>query len=378
MADPRNLKRNLQLVEIDIMQLLMGETPRLIDEWQVAPQLWDAVRGEVDMRGELGQFILTGSAVPPTTEQIVHTGTGRFAWVKMRPMSLFESGDSMGQVSLGELFSAPSVIRGFSDAKLSDIAYLACRGGWPIALQMTREDALVSAYDYYDAVVKTDVTRADGITRDVERTKRFMRAYARSQGSQTPMSKICDDMRPNDADTLDVDTVTKHHNALKKIFVIEDMAAWNPNLRSKSAIRTSDTRYFVDPSIACAAFGIGPDGLIADLNTFGLVFETLVMRDLRVYADVLGGEVYHYRDSSGLECDAVVHLHNGSYGLIEVKLGGDTAIEYGATNLLRLKDKIDTSRMREPSFMAVVTAVGEYAYRRSDGVYVVPITTLKL
>jgi len=260
---------------------------------------------------------------------------------------------------------------------IEDIAYLTCRGGWPRAATQSKEIALGRAFDYYDAVVKADVSRVDGVKRDSERTRRIMRSYARHQGTQTPVSAIVADMRINEAMEIDEKTVYSYLTALKKIFVIEDMEAWNPNLRSKTAIRTSDNRYFVDPSIATAALGIGPQDLMNDLNTFGLLFETLCVRDLRVFADALDGHVYHYRDKNGLECDAVVHLRNGSYGLIEIKLGGETLIEDSAKTLASLSEKIDTTRMKAPSFKMIITAVGKYAYRREDGIYIVPVGCLK-
>lgn len=377
MADPEKEKQNLTMAEINPGRLLKGEIPRLIDEWQIAPKLWDAVRFEVDHRDEFGQFILTGSAVPASYEHIHHTGTGRFSWILMRPMSLYESLDSTGEVSLKELFEAPEQIDGENPLDLNRIAFLVCRGGWPRATDLEGEIALEQAFDYYDAVVRSDISRADGVTRDPERVKRLMRSYARNQGSQATNVSMKEDMAVNDTESLDTDTVYSYINALEKIFVIEEMGAWNPNLRSKTAIRTSNTRYFVDPSIAAAALGLGPQDLIADLNTFGLLFETMCIRDLRVFADALNGKVYHFRDKTELECDAVVHLRNGFYGLIEVKLGGDKLIEEGAQNLKKLRDKIDTTKMKTPSFLMVLIGVGDYAYRRQDGIYVVPIGCLK-
>lgn len=377
MSKPDNMKQNLMLAEINPSLLLEGETPRLIDEWQIAPKLWDAVRYEVDHRNEEGQFILTGSAVPASMNEVQHTGTGRFAWVRMRPMSLFESGESNGSVRLSELFQSPEQIAAINPLELKQIAFLVCRGGWPRATFLEDEIALEQAYDYYDAIINQDISRVDGVKRDAERVKTLMRSYARNQGAQVPNTTLKADMMANDADTLDEDTVLSYVNALKKIFVVEDMPAWNPNLRSKTAIRTSDTRYFTDPSIGVAALGLGPDDLIGDLDTFGLMFECMCIRDLRVFADALGGGVYHYRDKSGLECDAVVHLRNGSYGLIEIKLGGDQAIEHGVKTLKQLAGKIDTDKMKSPAFLMVLTAVGDYAYRREDGVYVVPIGCLR-
>lgn len=377
MADPEKEKQNLTMADINPGRLLKGKIPRLIDEWQIAPKLWDAVRFEVDHRDEFGQFILTGSAVPASYEHIHHTGTGRFSWILMRPMSLYESLDSTGEVSLKKLFETPGPIDGENPLDLNRIAFLVCRGGWPRASELEGEIALEQAFDYYDAVVRSDISRADGITRDPERVKRLMRSYARNQGSQATNASIKEDMAVNDGESLDTDTVYSYINALEKIFVIEEMTAWNPNLRSRTAIRTSNTRYFVDPSIAVAALGLGPQDLIADLNTFGLLFETMCIRDLRVFADALNGNVYHFRDKTELECDAVIHLRNGAYGLIEVKLGGDKLIEEGAENLKKLRDKIDTTKMKAPSFLMVLIGVGDYAYQRQDKVYVVPLGCLK-
>ncbi len=377
MNDPKNKNQNITMSEIDPQRLLKGATPRLIDEWQIAPKLWDAVRYEVDHRGELGQFILTGSAVPPDTKEITHSGTGRFSWLTMRPMSLYESGESTGEVSLTELFAAPSALMGFTQMNIDKLAFVVCRGGWPQAIGLRDEIALDQAIDYYDGVIHSDINRADNIQKNPERVKRLMRSLARHQGTQTPNTVLCEDIRVNDEESLNEETISAYIGALKKIFVVEDMPAWNPNLRSKTAIRTSDTRYFVDSSIAAAALGIGPDDLIADLKTFGLLFETMAVRDLRVYADALNGEVYHFRDKDGLECDAVIHLRNGSYGLVEIKLGGDKLIEEGVGTLQTLKNKIDTTKMKEPSFLMVLTGTGDFAYRRPDGVYVVPIGTLK-
>lgn len=377
MNDPKTMRQNLSMAEIDPGRLLQGKTPRLIDEWQLAPKLWDAVRFEVDHRHDLGQFILTGSAVPPETDEIKHSGTGRVSWLTMRTMSLFESGESSGEVSLQELFAAPEKISGTASSDIERIAFFVCRGGWPQAVDMERELALDQAIDYYDGVVHSDINRADNVNKNPERVKRLMRSFARMQGAQAPNSAIGEDIRVNDDGSINEETVGRYIDALKKIFVVEDMPAWNPNLRSKTAIRTSDTRYYTDPSIAAAALGLGPDDLLADLNTFGLLYETLAVRDLRVYAESLGGQVYHYRDKDGLECDAVVHLRNGAYGLVEIKLGGDKLIEEGVRTLQALAGKIDTGKMKAPSFLMVLTGVGDYAYRRHDGVYIVPIATLK-
>lgn len=377
MADPDNKKSYIEMADLRIKMLLKGDNPRLIDEWQIIPQIWDAIRFDVDHRGEEGLYVLTGSAVPASTENIHHTGTGRFAWITMRTMTLWESGESTGEVSLAELFRGNPDIAGFNKLKIEDIAYVVCRGGWPSSVSKNRRAALRQAYDYYDAVVKTDISRVDEVSRNSERTKLLLRSYARSQGGQVSIGAIRQDMMTNDDETLADKTVQSYIGALKKIFVIEDMPAWNPNLRSKTAIRSADTRYFVDPSIAVAALGLGPEDLVNDLETFGLLFETLCVRDLRVYADALDGMVYHYRDKNGLECDAVIHLRNGAYGLVEIKLGGAAAIEKGASTLMELASKIDTTKMKVPAFLMVLTAVGDYAYQRKDGIYVVPVGCLK-
>ncbi len=373
---PADREANIRLAEIDPSALLTGSSPRLIDEWQIAPKLWDAARYEIDTRGDVGQFIFTGSAVPIKSDEITHTGTGRFAWLRMRTMSLFESGESAGEISLKDLFTAPDSIFSQNSLGLREIAFLICRGGWPQAVGMREKPALSQAVDYYDAVVRSDINRVDGVSKDPERVRRLMRSYARHQGAQVANTKIRADIAANDVSSLNEDTVASYIDALKKIFVAEDMPAWNPNLRSKTAIRTADTRYFTDPSIAAAALGIGPGDLASDLNTMGLLFEAMCVRDLRVYAESLGGEVMHFRDSSGLECDVVIHLRNGSYGLAEIKLGGDSLINEGAAALNKLEKKIDTDKMPAPSFKAVITGVGAYAYRRADGIYVIPIGCL--
>ncbi|MCQ2318626.1 MAG: DUF4143 domain-containing protein [Bacteroidales bacterium] len=378
MDDPDTMIQNLQLAETNIKRLLQGDTPRLIDEWQIAPQLWDAVRFETDHRKNDGLFMLTGSAVPADDSKIHHTGAGRFAWLTMRPMSLWESGESSGDVSLGELFSHPDKVDGANSLKMENVAFAICRGGWPKSVnKKTAKAALSQVKEYFEAITRSDISRVDGVDRDQHRAKRLMRSYARLQGTMAGVPTIVADMKTNESEGMSDETVVSYIKALKKIFVIEDMPAWNPNLRSKTAIRTSDTRYFVDPSIAIAALGLGPDDLLNDLETMGLLFETLCVRDLRVYADANDGDVFHYRDKNGLECDAVVHLRNGSYGLIEIKLGGETLIEEGASNLNSLANMIDTTKMKKPSFKMVLTAVGQYAYLRTDGVMVVPIGCMK-
>lgn len=379
MDDPTQKAQNLALAQTNIKQLLAGATPRVIDEWELAPELWDAARFEVDHRDEhVGQFIFTGSAVPKEKdkEKMFHSGAGRFDWITMRPMSLWESGDSTGDVSITDLFDG-AMPEGTSSVDLDRLAFLTCRGGWPGALTLSENAALRVSRAYIKAVVNSDINRVDDVKRDPDLMLRIIRSLARNQGEQNPYTTIRADVINNEKVQLSDDTVESYVKVLKKIFLEEDMRAWNPNLRSKTAIRTTDTRYFVDSSIATAALGLGPKDLINDLIDFGFYFETLAVRDLRVYADALDGEVFHYRDKNGLECDAVLHRRNGSYGLIEIKIGGADNIEKGAKTLKDLASKIDTAKMKAPSFMMVVTGIGQYAYRRPDGVCVVPIGCLK-
>ena len=378
-------RANRLLAQANPDKLLEGANPRLIDEWQMEASLWDAVRSAVDNGGR-GKFILTGSAVPPDKDDdegngghaARHTGTGRIARLSMRPMSLWESGESTGEVSFERLFAGEDAAGAKGGLKLDDVCELICRGGWPGTLDLSGRAARGPAKEYFSAIVESDISRVDKTLRDPERVERLMRSLARLQGTQAAASVICADMKANDSDTLTEDTVYSYLKALRKIFVIEDLRAWCPNLRSKTPLRTTDTRYFTDPSIAVAAMGIGPGDLMNDLPTFGLYFETLAIRDLRTYAESLGGTLFHYRDKSGLECDAVMRLENGAYGLIEIKTGGDTLIGKGVASLEALTAKIDTTRMRTPSFRMVLVAAGDFAYRRkSDGILVCPIGCLK-
>ena len=376
MDRPDMTRQYQQMAELSPSTLLEGETPRLIDEWQIAPNIWNAVRYEVDNRDEFGQFILTGSAVPNELDESMHTGTGRISRLLMRPMSLYESKDSTGEVSLKDLFEGQN-ISAIGETSLEEIAFFICRGGWPKAIGLDEKIALFQAIDYYDAVISTDISRVDSIKRDKEKAKRLLKSYARHVGTQSSLETIRQDMLANQSDTFDQVTLYSYLDALRKIFVIEDSPAWNPNLRSKTSIRTTDTRYFSDPSIATASLGIGPKDLLDDLNTMGFLFENLCIRDLRIYTDYLDGTVYHYRDRYGLECDAVIHLRNGAYGLVEIKLGGDKLIEEGAETLKDLASKIDTNNMPNPSFMMVLCAKAPFAYKREDSVYVIPITALR-
>ena len=379
MDEPEKRDHNILMARIRPSEILDGETPRLIDEWQIAPVLWDAIRFRVDHGDGRGLFLLTGSAVPADDDEIKHSGTGRFAWVKLRTMSLFESGESSGELSLEALFEGHDCTGAHpAISQLPDVATAVCRGGWPAACELKGEEAFDPAFDYLDAVVKKDISRVDGVSRNEDRARRIMRSYARLQGTQATASVINADLAANETGSFDDDTVYSYLNALKGIFAIEDMPAWCPNLRCKTPVRTSDTRYFADPSIATSALRIGPKGLMEDLNTFGFLFETMAMRDLRVYADAHLGDVRRYHDASGLECDAVVSLRDGRYGLVEVKLGGAPLIERGAEALRKLASRLDTTTMAKPSFLMVLTAVGDCAYTRpDDGVVVCPIGCLR-
>lgn len=370
---------NLDILKVNTALALDGAHPHLIDEWQLAPFLWDSVRHRVDRADGLGRFILTGSSAPADASEISHSGAGRFAWMKMRPMSLWESGESSGGVSLEKLFAGREFAATPSNGmSLGDVAFALCRGGWPQSIGLSRRAALQQPYNYVNALVERDISRVDGTLRDPMRARRLLRSYARLQGSQATASVVLADLAANaDGDKIKEDTVYSYLSALRKLFAIEDAKAWCANLRCKTPIRTTDTRYFVDPSIAAAALELGPDDLMRDLATFGLLFETLAVRDLRVYAEALFGEVYHFRDKQGRECDAVVKIRGGKYGLVEMKLGGGSLIDEGARNLNVLEALIDTSKGGAPAFKMVLTAVGDYAYRRSDGVIVCPIGCLR-
>lgn len=370
---------NLDILKVNPALVLEGETPRLIDEWQLAPFIWDSVRHRVDHVDGLGCFILTGSSVPTDESEISHSGTGRFAWMKMRPMSLWESGESSGTVSLEAMFSGDEFpVAASNRMTLEDVAFATCRGGWPLSIGLSRRAALQQAYNYVDALVEKDISRVDGTLRDPVRARRLLRSYARLQGTQATASVVRADLVANaDGDNIREDTIYSYMSALRKLFAIEDAKAWCANLRCKTPIRTTDTRYFVDPSIAVAALELGPNDLMSDLATFGLLFETLSIRDLRVYAEPLFGDVFHFRDKQGHECDAVIKIRGGKYGLVEVKLGGEALVEEGAKTLNKLEQLIDTGKGGAPAFKMVLTAVGDFAYRRPDGVIVCPIGCLR-
>lgn len=373
MQDPDNAASYLAMADTKPSFLLKGETPRLIDEWQMAPVLWDAVRFEVDKRNEVGQFILTGSAVP-SDNVTAHTGTGRISRMLMRPMSLYESLESNGNVSLADLFAGKHDIEAVSELTIEKIAFALCRGGWPASVDKNSQAALRMAMDYVEAVINHDVSRVDNVDKNPNRVRILLRSLARNISTMATIQTIHDDIEATD-DTISEKTISSYLNALNRIYVVEDLQAWSPSLRSKTAIRTSAKRQFVDPSIATAVMRINPEGVLKDFETFGFLFESLCTRDMRVYAQVNDGDVFHYRDKSGLEADMVIVLHDGRWGAVEVKLG-NKQIELAAENLLKLKNRIDTNKMGEPSFLMVVTG-GQFAYRREDGVLVVPIGCLK-
>lgn len=368
------------MARMDPHGVLEGDKPRLIDEWQKAPDIWNQVKDDLDFNYEFGKYILTGSSTPADKTEVHHSGAGRIAPVKMRPMSLWESKDSKGTVSLSELFNDGAITPWDvnADFSLADVAYLICRGGWPISVLAQREIAVEITKNYYNGLfVFEDCENERFRNKQPEILKMIVRSYARHISTEAAVSTIVADLRQNNERTMDIKTYNEYVEALGDLFILEDMPAWNPNIRSKTAIRSTPTRHFVDTSIACRALGVGPDDLLNDLESFGLFFEDMAVRDLRIYAEVNGGEVRHYRDNAGLECDAVVHLENGCWGAVEIKLGGDELIEAGASSLKLLKSKIENkSDEKSPSFLMVLTAVGG-AYRRDDGVYVVPINLLK-
>ena len=375
MQDPDKTLSYMKAADTKPSLLLKGETPRLLDEWQMAPVLWDAVRFMVDQRGKTGQFILTGSAVPQDNV-VQHTGTGRISRIMMRPMSLFESNESNGTISLSELFNGKTDIEAFSDLTIEQIAFAIVRGGWPASVEDTKKSALRRAVDYVEAVINADVSRVDNIEKNPIRVRALLRSLARNISTIATIKTIHDDIAMSDTDeSISEKTISQYLNALNRIFVTENLPAWNPALRSKTAIRTSPKRQFVDPSIATAIMRLTPERLLDDFNYFGFLFESLCDRDLRIYTEAIDGEVFHYRDSSGLESDAVIVLNDGRWAAVEIKLGSKE-IEDAAKHLIELKNKVNTQKMMEPSFLMILTGT-EIAYRRDDGVLVVPLGCLR-
>jgi len=373
MQDPDRKTDYLKTVAVKPSLLLEGATPRLLDEWQIAPVLWDAVRFVVDQRGMTGQFILTGSAVP-VDNKTSHTGTGRISRLRMRPMSLFESGESEGSVSLSDLFAGIPDTSGISRIPIERLASLLVRGGWPESVQSDDRTGEKRARDYVDAVIHQDVSRVDEVEKSPAKIQALMKSLARNISTEASMATLKGDMGGQD-ESMTLPTVASYLNALERIFVVEDLPAWNPSLRSKTPLRTSAKRHFTDPSIATAVMGLSAKGLLQDFSTFGFLFESLCIRDLRVYADALDGRVFHYRDKTGLECDAVVVLRDGRWGAIEIKMGA-AEFDPAAENLKRFVERVDTDRMRKPSFLMILSAT-EFAYRREDGIHVVPLGCLK-
>lgn len=375
-----NTKQTITMARMNPKWALEGEKPRLIDEWQKAPDLWNQIKDDLDFDYQFGKFILTGSSTPADKTEVHHSGAGRIAPVKMRPMSLWESQESKGTVSLIELFDEKSEYPWDlnSEISLEDIAFLICRGGWPISVRAPKDIAVEITKNYYNGLfVFEDCENERFRNKKPEVLKMILKSYARHISTEAAISTIIADVRQSNERTMDPKTFDDYMEALKDSYVIEDLPAWNPNIRSKTIIRSTPTRHFIDTSIACRALGVSPNDLMNDLESFGLFFEDFAVRDLSIYANAIGGTVTHYRDNTGLECDAVVHLEDGRWGAIEIKLGGDELIEHGAQSLKNLRDKITSiSEERAPSFLMVLTAVGS-AYRREDGVYVAPINLLK-
>lgn len=374
LQDVRKSQDYLKLADIDPNILLKGENPRLIDEWQMAPVLWDAVRAEVDERNEEGLFILTGSTIP-NDDATMHTGTGRIARLLMRPLSLFESLESNGKISLFDLFSNTCEIDGIrSQLTIEGIAFAICRGGWPSSIGKSERSALLIIADYLNSLCESDVSRVDGVEKNPKKVKSIIRSYSRNISSLVSNTTILKDVRANDTQ-ISEPTMYSYFNALTRLYVIEDVLAWNPSIRSKTVIRSSNKKMFIDPSLAAASLVLTPNSLLDDLNTFGFLFEALCIRDLRIYSQELGGGIYYYHDRYGLECDAVIRLNDGRYALVEIKLGSKE-IDEGAAHLIKIEQLLTEHKMKKPSFLMILTG-NKIAYTRKDGVMVVPIGCLK-
>ena len=375
-----NTKQAIAMARMNPKAVLVGENPRLIDEWQKAPDIWNQVKDELDFNYEFGKYILTGSSTPADKTEVHHSGAGRITPLKMRPMTLWESKESKGTVSLKNLFDGGENFPWDMNMEftLEDVAFLLCRGGWPIAVLAPRDIALEITKNYYNGLFVFENSENERFrNKKPEVLRMILRSYARNISSEAAVSTIISDIRQSNERTMDTKTYDDYMEALKDLYIIEDMEAWNPNIRSKTSIRSTPTRHFVDTSIACRSLGVGPGDLMNDLESFGLFFEDFAVRDLSVYSGSMGGVVKHYRDNAGLECDAVVHLEDGRWGGIEIKLGGDDLINDGAESLKKLRNKIvEKSDEKAPSFLLVLTAVGG-AYKRDDGVFVAPINLLR-
>ncbi|MCK9547467.1 MAG: DUF4143 domain-containing protein [Sphaerochaeta sp.] len=375
LQNPDTRENNLRIAGIKPSLLLKGETPRLIDEWQLAPILWDSVRHEVDMRGALGQFVLTGSSIPVFDEHLSHTGAGRISRIRMRTMSLYESKESTGDISLGKLFDSPYSVESIARLSIEQLAHIIVRGGWPVSVILDNDMALKRVQDYVDAIIDSDISRVDGIEKNPQKVEQLLKSLARNTATSASMDTIRQDTQEGDAQSISFPTINTYLSSLQRLFVVEDLHAWNPAIRSKTPLRTAVKRHFTDPSIATALLDIDQEKLLNDFNTFGYLFESLCIRDLRVYADFLGGRVFHYRDKTELECDAIVVLRDGRWAAIEIKMGAKEFDE-AADNLFRLQERIDTSKMMKPSCKMILSAT-DIGYTREDGIHVVPIGSLK-
>jgi hypothetical protein len=375
-----NTKQAIALAKLNPKLVLAGEIPRLIDEWQTVPDIWNCVKDNLDDEYQFGKFILTGSSTPAEKTDIHHSGAGRITPIKMRPMSLWESGDSNGKVSLMDLFDGgDGFTTDYNDGfDIEDVAFLICRGGWPISVLAGKDIAIDVTKNYYNGLFLFEDSDNERFrNKKPEVLRMILRSYARHISTEASVSTIIEDVKQSNERSMDAKTFGDYMEALRDLYIIDDLQAWNPNIRSKTSIRTTPTRHFVDTSIACRALQIGPEDLTKDLESFGLFFEDLAVRDLSIYSNSLDGEVRHYRDNAGLECDAVIHLEDGRWGAVEIKLGGDKLIEEGTKSLKLLRNKIvEKSDHRAPSFLMVLTAVGP-SYLREDGVYVASINQIR-
>lgn len=379
MQNPEMAENYMELAATKPSLLLEGEKPRLIDEWQIAPTLWNAVRYDVDKTGRKGQYILTGSATPnDINDKYLHSGVGRFSFINMKPFSLYESNESNGKISLKDIFDKKVNIDGIrSELTYEKLAYALCRGGWPASLGLDEENALEISKSYIDVLCESDISKVDNVSRNPRLARTILRAYSRQISTIDSDKTLYEDVMSNYAEVTER-TIIEYLHALERLYIIEEMDSWNPNIRSKTAIRSSQKKTMVDPSLAVAALGVSPKDLMLDINTFGLLFKNLVDRDLSIYVNGIGGYIEHYRDRYGLECDSVIHLNDGRYGLIEVKLGSMKGIKEAEEHLLKLKSLIEKNKkMRKPEFLMIVTGITDIAYTTNNDIMVVPIGCLK-